>query len=98
MSAIIKPLPGYAVLRKREQEEVKVGSFALPEDATRRPDIGEVVRVSKETEPDKPLVLPDIKAGDFVAYKRYEVFEIKVDGKEYILAPFAALMGVIEYA
>lgn len=84
----LAPAPGYLVLKKHSIKK-KLGSYEMPdlkgEDA---PELGEVIAVGPLVTkmPYNAQFLP--KVGDIIAYKKYNVFTLKLGVQERIAAHF----------
>jgi len=84
----IKPLGDHILIEPiKEEEKTKAGIF-LPETANKeKSEEGKVIATGpgKMTDDGKILMM-SIKPGDKVLFQKYGPNEIKVDGKEYLLA------------
>ncbi|MBI4101611.1 MAG: co-chaperone GroES [Candidatus Nealsonbacteria bacterium] len=81
----------------KEEEKTK-GGILLPETAEKeKPEQGKVVAVGpgKKTEEGKIVPL-EVKAGDKVLFTKYGPNEIKVEGKEYLIAKEEDILAIIE--
>ena len=84
----LEPAPGYLILKKHSLKK-KLGSYEMPdlkgEDA---PELGEVLEVGPliNKMPYDAKYLP--KVGDIIAYKKYNVFTLKIGVQERIAAHF----------
>jgi len=94
----IKPLSDHILIEPmQEEEKTKTGIF-LPETASKeRSEEGKVIAVGpgKKTE-DGKIVPVSIKPGDRVLFTKYGPNEIKVDGKDYLIASESDILAVIE--
>lgn len=91
----IKPAPGY-ILLKQEGAEVKTASgIVLPDTASERPYVGNVLAVgdSETTDSGAKKTAP-VKVGDKVVYKKWGGNEMKIDGEEYLFVKFDDILGV----
>lgn len=110
MSVKINPLPGHVVLKKHDGKQKSRNNLLIPDSVQQQPEVGEVLAVGQghfqvhiypKNDPEK-RELAQVEAsslmseGDLLAYKKYEVQELKYQGEEFILAPFTALLGVIK--
>ncbi|HEY4506702.1 MAG TPA: co-chaperone GroES [Candidatus Paceibacterota bacterium] len=93
----IKPL-GDRVLIEALREEKKKGGIILPETIDKeRPEKGMVVAVGSGRTDDNGKKLPmSVKKGDKVLFTKYGPDEIKVDGKEYLIAKEDNILAIIE--
>jgi len=94
----IKPLADHVLIEPiKEEEKTKSGIF-LPETSQKeKPEQGVVIAVGpgKMTEEGKVLAIA-VKKGDKVLFTKYGPNEIKVDGKEYLIAKEEDILAVIE--
>lgn len=94
----IKPLADHIVIEPISQEEkTKTGIF-LPQTAEKeRPEQGKVIAVG----PGKTLssgkrAEMEVKEGQIVIFTKYGPTEIKVDGKEYLIAKQEDILAILE--
>jgi chaperonin GroES len=94
----IKPL-GDRVLIEPLKEDTKTKSgIVIPETAEKeRPEKGRVVAVGdgRRTD-DGKVVAPAVKKGQVVLFSKYGPSEIKVDGKEYLIAKEEDILAILE--
>jgi len=86
------------VIVKRLEEERKTASgIVIPDNATEKPDQGEVVAVGpgKRDENGKHIAL-DVKIGDRVLFGKYGGQSIKVNGEELLVLREEDILGVVE--
>jgi len=94
----IKPLSDYILIEPIKEEEKTKSGILLPETADKeKSEQGKVIAVGpgKRTTSDK-IITMDIKAGQKVLFTKYGPSEIKVDGKEYLIAKQEDILAVIE--
>ena len=94
----IKPL-GDRVLLEPVAEDTKTKSgIVIPDTAEKeRPEKGKVVAVGvgKRRE-DGGLISMSVKKGQIVLFSKYGPSEIKVDGKEYLIAKEDDILAILE--
>jgi chaperonin GroES len=92
----IKPL-GDRVLLKPVPEEEKQGSIILPDTVHKeRPQRGEVIAVGEGKRNESGVVVPlAVKKGDSVLFTKYGPNEIKVEGKEYLIAKEDDILAIL---
>ena len=94
----IKPLGDHILIEPiKEEEKTKAGIF-LPETANKeKSEEGKVIATGpgKMTDDGKILMM-SIKPGDKVLFQKYGPNEIKVDGKEYLIASESDILAIIE--
>ena len=93
----IKPL-GDRVLIEPLYEEKKKGGIILPETVDKeRPEKGRVIAVGSGRIDESGKKVPmNVKKGDKVLFTKYGPDEIKVDGKEYLIAKEDNILAIIE--
>lgn len=94
----IKPLSDHILIEPvKEDEKTKTGIF-LPETASKeKSEEGKVVAVGPGRRNDKGEIIPvSVKTGDKVLFTKYGPNEIKVDGKEYLIATESDILAIIE--
>ena len=105
----IKPLSDHVLIEPiKGEEKTKTGIF-LPDTASKeKPEEGKVVAVGPgKTTEDGKIIMMSVKPGDKVLFippetgsrfggKKYGPNEIKVDGKEYLIASESDILAIIE--
>jgi chaperonin GroES len=94
----IKPLSDHILIEPiKEEEKTKAGIF-LPDTASKeKSEEGKVIATGpgKKTE-DGKIMMMSVKPGDKVLFQKYGPSEIKVDGKEYLIASESDILAIIE--
>jgi chaperonin GroES len=94
----IKPLGDHILIEPiKEEEKTKAGIF-LPDTASKeKSEEGKVIAVGpgKKTE-DGKIMMMSVKPGDKVLFTKYGPNEIKVDGKEYLIASESDILAIID--
>lgn len=94
----IKPLADYIVIEPASQEEKTESGIFIPQSAEKeKPEEGKVVAVG----PGKMLTSGkrgeiEVKKGDKVLFTKYGPNEIKVEGKEYLIAKQEDILAILE--
>lgn len=95
----IQPLGDRVVIEPLDEKggKTKAGIY-LPETSEKeRPQEGKVVAVGSGKVSDDGKKIPmTVKKGDHVLFTKYGPTEIKVDGKEYLIAREDDILGIIE--
>jgi len=94
----IKPLSDHVLIEPIKEEEKTKTGILLPDTAEKeRPEQGRVVAVGpgKKDETGKIISL-EVKAGDRVLFTKYGPSEIKVEGKEYLIAKEEDILAILE--
>jgi len=94
----IRPLGDHILIEAvKEEEKTKAGIF-LPETANKeKSEEGKVIAVGPGRKTDDGKIVPvSVRPGDKVLFTKYGPNEIKVDGKEYLIATENDILAVIE--
>ena len=92
----ITPLSDH-VLIEPLREEKKKGGIILPDTVDKeRQERGKIVAVGPGKMKDGKRILPEVKKGDVVLFTKYGPNEIKIDGKEYLIAKEEDLLAIIK--
>lgn len=94
----IKPLSDHILIEPIKEEEKTKGGIFLPETASKeKSEEGKVVAVGPGKRNEKGEMIPiSVKVGDTVLFTKYGPNEIKVDGKEYLIASESDILAIIE--
>lgn len=98
MAVKIKPLGDRVLLEPiTESEKTKAGIY-LPDTASKeRPEQGRVIAVGEGRTLDSGKAVPvKVRKGQKVLFTKYGPNEIKVGGKEYLIAKEEDILAVIE--
>lgn len=98
MQMNIKPLSDHILIEPVKEEEKTKFGILLPETANKeKSEEGIVVAVGpgKKTE-DGKIVPISLKAGQRVLFTKYGPNEIKIEGKEYLIAREDDILAIIE--
>jgi len=94
----IKPLSDHVLIEAMPQEEKTESGIFLPETVEKeKPEQGKVIAVGtgKKLSSGKVISL-DVKKGDVVLFTKYGPNEIKVNGKEYLIAKEEDILAILE--
>ncbi len=94
----IKPLADRVLIEPMSKEEKTKSGIVLPDTADKeRPEQGKVLAVGPgKVDDNGKLVKPSVKRGDVVLFSKYGPNEIKVDGKEYLIAKEEDILAILE--
>jgi chaperonin GroES len=94
----IQPLSDHILIKPIKEEEKTKSGILLPETAEKeRPEQGEVMAVGPGRKTEEGKVIPvSVKPGQKVLFTKYGPNEIKVDGKEYLIAKEEDILAIIE--
>lgn len=98
MAKKIRPLGDRVLIEGVPEEERTRSGIVLPDTAEKeRPEQGKVIAVGPgKVNEDGKMVPMSVKKGDIVLFTKYGPNEIKVDGKEYLIAREDDILAVIE--
>lgn len=94
----IKPLADHILIEPIKEEEKTKSGILLPQTSEKeKPEQGKVIAVGtgKKTEEGKVIPL-EVKVGQIVLFTKYGPNEIKVEGKEYLIAKEEDILAIIE--
>ena len=94
----IKPLSDHILIEPiKEEEKTKAGIF-LPETVSKeKSEQGNVIATGPGKKTDEGKIIPlSVKPGDKVLFQKYGPSEIKIDGKEYLIAKEDDILAIIE--
>lgn len=94
----IRPLGDHILIEPiKEEEKTKAGIF-LPETASKeKSEEGIIIAIGPGKKTDDGKIVPmSVKPGDKVLFTKYGPNEIKVDGKDYLIATENEILAVIE--
>ena len=94
----IKPLSDHILIEPIKVEEKTSGGIFLPETAEKdKPEQGIIIAIGNGKKTDDGKIVPvSVKPGDKVLFTKYGPNEIKVDGKEYLIASESDILAIIE--
>ena len=94
----IKPLSDYILIEPIKEEEKTKSGILLPETVDKeRPEQGKIIAVGPGKRNDSGNIIPmDVKVDQKVLFTKYGPNEIKVDGKEYLIAKQEDILAIIE--
>ena len=94
----IKPLSDHILIEPIKEEEKTDFGIVLPDTFQKdKSEQGVIIAVGpgKKTDDGKIMML-SVKPGDKVLFSKYGPSEIKVDGKEYLMASESDILAIIE--
>lgn len=94
----IRPLDDRLLVRRIPKERTSGGGIVLPDNATEKPNFGEVLEVGpgkadKHGKIHQPL---SVKKGDKILFGKYAGTEIKVHDEDLIVMREDDVLGIIE--
>ncbi len=92
----ITPLSGHVLLEPLKEEKRK-GGIILPETVEKeRQEKGKIIAVGLGKAKDGKRIPLEVKRGDVVLFTKYGPNEIKIDGKEYLIAKEEDILAIIQ--
>lgn len=92
----IRPLHDRVIVKRIEEERKTAGGIVIPDNATEKPDQGEVLAIGTGKVMDDGKVRPlAVKVGDRVLFGKYSGSSVKLDGDELLVMREEDIMGVI---
>mgnify|MGYP001586250396 CR=1 FL=1 len=93
----IKPLSDRVLIEPMSKEEKTKSGIYLPDTVDKeRPEQGKVLAVGPGKYDDGKLIKPAVKKGDVVLFTKYGPSEIKIEGKEYLIAREDDILAIME--
>lgn len=93
----IRPLHDRVVVRRMEEERKTASGIIIPDNATEKPDRGEVLAVGPgKVGDDNERVALQVKVGDKVLFGKYAGTTVKMDGQEVLIMREEDLLAIIE--
>ncbi len=97
----IKPLGDRVLIEPISAEEIKkIGKINLVMPQTmdkERPEQGKIIAVGAgKIDKDGKVVPMNVRKGDVVLFTKYGPNEIKIDGKEYLIAKEEDILAILE--
>lgn len=94
----IKPLSDHILIEPIKMEEKTSGGIFLPDTAEKdKSEQGIIIAVGSGKKTDDGKIIPlSVKPGDKVLFSKYGPSEIKVDGKEYLIATESDILAILE--
>ncbi|MDA1337294.1 MAG: co-chaperone GroES [bacterium] len=95
---IIKPLSDRVLLEPLKEEQKTKTGILLPETVEQeKSEQGTVIAVGPGKKGKDGKITPlDVKVGDIVLYAKYGPNEMKVEGKDYLIAEEKDILAILE--
>ncbi|GAA4813579.1 10 kDa chaperonin [Marinicella pacifica] len=93
----IRPLHDRVIVKRVKEETTSPGGIVLPESATEKQVIGEVLAVGNGRLLDNGEIKAlEVKVGDKVLFEdKYSVNEIKIEGEKVVVMKEEDIIGII---
>lgn len=83
----LQPINQHVLLEMEKEKEAKTASgIIIPDTAKEKPQFAKVVAISG-------IEKPEIAVGDIVFYKNFTGTELEFEGKDYLMMPYADILG-----
>ena len=93
----LRPLHDRVIVKRLENETKTASVMLLADDATEKPDQGEVLAVGPGKRNDKgELIALNVKVGDRVLFGKYSGQTVKIHGDELLVMKEDDLFAVVE--
>ena len=94
----IKPLSDHLLLEPLKEDQKTKTGILLPETVEQeKSEQGTVIAVGPGKKGKDGKITPlDVKVGDIVLFSKYGPNEVKVDGKDYLIAEEKDILAILE--
>jgi len=82
----LQPINQHVLLEVEATEEKTASGIIIPDTVKEKPQFAKVLAISGIED-------PEISVGDVVFYKNFSGTELEFDGKEYLMMPYADILG-----
>jgi chaperonin GroES len=93
---MLKPLHDNVVLKKEKIEKKTASGIILTGDVKEQPSFASVIAVGEGAVVDGKKVLPSVKVGDKVVYKKYSTTDFKFEDEEYLIIQEKDILAIID--
>ena len=84
----LQPINQHVLLEIEAAEEKTASGIIIPDTAKEKPKFARVLAISGIED-------PEIAVGDVVFYKNFSGTELEFEGKDYLMMPYADILGRI---
>ena len=93
----LRPVNGIVIIRPIEEEEQMSGNIIIPDMGKERPEMGEIIAVSKIYNFNKGEYVPTIiEIGMKVLIPKMGAQSVTIDGEEYYITAQSSILSIIE--
>ena len=93
----LRPVNGKVIIRPIEEEEQMSGNIIIPDMGKERPEMGEIVAISKIYNFNKGEYVPTIiEIGMKVLIPKMGAQSVTIDGEEYYITAQSSILSIIE--
>ena len=92
----LRPLHDRVIVKRLEEERKTAGGIVIPDTATEKPSMGEVIAVGPgKTDDNGKLIASGVKAGDKILFGKYSGQEFKLEGADYLHMREDDIIGIV---
>jgi chaperonin GroES len=92
----LRPLHDRVIVKRLEEERKTAGGIVIPDTATEKPSMGEIVAVGPgKTDDNGKLVPSGVKPGDKILFGKYSGQEFKLDNVDYLHMREDDIIGIV---
>ena len=92
----IRPLHDRVIVRRQEEERTTAGGIVIPDSATEKPSMGEVLAAGNGKVTDSGDVRAlDVKVGDKVYFGKYSGTEINISDEDLLIMRESDILGIV---
>ncbi len=93
----IRPISDHVLIEPIKEEEKTKSGILLPDTVEKeKPEQGRVIAVGSGKNINGKIFPLEVKPGNKVIFTKYGPTEIKIDGKEYLIAKEEDILAIIE--
>lgn len=93
----LRPLRDRVVIRRAEGDTRSKGGIVIPDTSQEKPLEAEMIAVGSGARDESgALIVPDVKAGDFILLGKWSGTEVKIDREDLLIMKEADITGIIE--
>ena len=92
----LRPLHDRVIVKRLEEERKTSGGIVIPDTATEKPSMGEIVATGPgKTDENGKLIPIGVKAGDKSLFGKYSGTEFKMDGDDLLHMREEDIIGIV---
>ena len=92
----LRPLHDRVIVKRLEEERKTSGGIVIPDTATEKPSMGEIVATGPgKTDENGKLIPIGVKAGDKILFGKYSGTEFKMDGDDLLHMREEDIIGIV---
>ena len=92
----LRPLHDRVIVKRLEEERKTSGGIVIPDTATEKPSMGEIVATGPgKTDENGKLIPIGVKTGDKILFGKYSGTEFKMDGDDLLHMREEDIIGIV---